>query len=125
MTYLALLRGINVGGKAKVEMARLKLTFEGLGYSSVKTFINSGNVVFNTTGISTKNLIANIEAAIEKDFGFHVPTIVRDLPTMEEVIKALPDAWQNDAEQRTDVLFLWEDADYDKVLDELPHKPGI
>jgi uncharacterized protein (DUF1697 family) len=49
MTYVALLRGINVGGNNKVEMKKLKTTFETLGFTSVVTYINSGNIIFNTS----------------------------------------------------------------------------
>ena len=51
MVYVALLRGINVGGKNIVEMARLKQAFEELGFTSVKTYINSGNVIFRAERI--------------------------------------------------------------------------
>ncbi len=48
MTYVALLRGINVGGNRKVEMKRLKATFERAGFADVRTYINSGNVIFGS-----------------------------------------------------------------------------
>ena len=71
MTYLALLRGINVGGKNKVEMARLKTLFESIGCGDVRTYINSGNVIFTSNRVAAR-LRTSIEKAIAKEFGFHV-----------------------------------------------------
>ena len=78
MTYLALLRGINVGGKNKVEMARLKTLFESIGCSDVRTYINSGNVIF-TNGRVAARLRTSIEKAIAQEFGFDVRVVLRDL----------------------------------------------
>src|SRR5260370_30248383 len=70
---IALLRGINVGGNKKVEMARLRALMEELGYGDVRTYVNSGNVVFSGPRRSEKHL----EAAIVKTFGFDVPVVLR------------------------------------------------
>ncbi len=68
MKYVAFLRGINVGGKNKVKMETLREVFSSLGFENVKTYINSGNVIFETVETAGKELAAKIESAIEKEF---------------------------------------------------------
>ena len=58
MVYIALLRGINVGGKNKIDMKLLKQTFEQVGMKDVVTYINTGNIIFSYSGISKKGTIA-------------------------------------------------------------------
>lgn len=106
--YVALLRGINVGGNNKVEMKKLRAIFEALGFSDVITYINSGNVIFASQRKDVGNFVAEIEAAIQKSFGFAVRVIVRDEKNIRAIEKAVPSAWSNDTKQRTDVLFLWD-----------------
>jgi uncharacterized protein (DUF1697 family) len=122
--YLALLRGINVGGKNKVEMARLKRLFESLGSSDVRTYINSGNVIFLDDRDSNK-LQRLIEKAIAAEFGFDVLVLVRDLASMTSVVKAIPASWKDDATMRCYVMFLWEEVDKRSVLKRLTIKEGL
>ncbi|MFT3751872.1 MAG: DUF1697 domain-containing protein [Paludibacter sp.] len=68
MIYVALLRGINVGGNNKVEMKKLKSTFELLGFTNVVTYINSGNIVFEDISKEQVVIVNEIEKAIKKDF---------------------------------------------------------
>jgi uncharacterized protein (DUF1697 family) len=88
---IAILRGINVGGKRKILMADLKSLFEGLGFKEVLTYIQSGNVIFTTeneTGsIETADLI---EKSIKNEFGFDVPVIVRSAGELENTLKNNP-----------------------------------
>jgi uncharacterized protein (DUF1697 family) len=83
---IALLRGINVGGNKRVEMARLRGLMEELGYRDVRTYVNSGNVVFSGPGRSEKHL----EAAIAKTFGFDVPVVLRSREEIADIIQANP-----------------------------------
>lgn len=106
--YVALLRGINVGGNNKVEMKKLREVFESLGFSSVSTYINSGNVVFASSE-KVDGLSKKIEKALEKTFGFAIRVVVRDAKNIQALIKKIPSHWKNDSEQRTDVLFLWDE----------------
>lgn len=112
--YVALLRGINVGGNNKVEMPRLKKAFESLGFSNVSTYINTGNVIFET---SRGGLAAVIEKALKNNFGFEIRVVVRDAKNIQKLCKILPPMWTNDADQKTDVLFLWDKYDSKKSLD--------
>jgi uncharacterized protein (DUF1697 family) len=106
MIYVALLRGINVGGKNKVEMARLKGVFEAAGLTDVMTYINSGNVVFSGRRQKVATLVDLLETAIAREFGFAIKVQVRDQAAIEAVVAALPDDWANDTTMRCDVLFL-------------------
>ncbi len=122
--YLALLRGINVGGKAKVEMGRLRKVFEELGCGNVSTYINSGNVIFTDTR-SDLELVRVIEAGIAKEFGLSVPVVVRSQAEIEVLLKKVPQEWTNNAEQKTDVLFLWAEVDKPSVVKSIDYKPEV
>jgi uncharacterized protein (DUF1697 family) len=122
MQYVALLRGINVGGNNRVDMRQLKTCFEHLGLSNVKTYINSGNVIFSDTTYTSAQLVSKLEKEIEQEFGLVVKVLIRDLPNLNKVVQALPDHWVNDDTNKCDVMFLWKNIDSPKILDELPIK---
>lgn len=124
MIYVALLRGINVGGNKKVDMGRLKDTFESVGAEKVRTYINSGNVIF-TDDRPIPDLAPILEKAIEEEFGFHVKVLLRSHQAIEAVVGAIPDHWVNDKTERTDVWFLWEDYDSPEIVSQLTIKDGI
>jgi len=109
MTYAALLRGINVGGNNKIDMKKLKLSFESLGFEKVVTYINSGNVIFKTDLEDLKLITEKIEAKILVDFGFSVKVIVTPKVDFENICKAAPVEWVNNDEIKCDVLFLWDE----------------
>ena len=85
MKYVAFLRGINVGGKNMIKMETLRGSFEALGFENVKTYINSGNIVFETARTDDKKLAERIEKAIENEFGLNIKTMVRSLIEIEEI----------------------------------------
>jgi uncharacterized protein (DUF1697 family) len=123
--YVALLRGINVGGGSRVEMARLKTCFEGLGYTRVRTYINSGNVLFESRAKDRRRLSRRIEVAIEREFGFPVRVLPRSDAEIDRLVKAIPRTWVNDDRMRCDVMFLWPDVDSRAVLREVPAQRGL
>jgi uncharacterized protein (DUF1697 family) len=125
MTYVALLRGINVGGNRKVGMAKLATVFERLGFTQVKTFIASGNVIFCSSMKERLKLIITIEAALEWEFGFSIPVLLRDLNEIAELVKDVPAAWVNDATMKCDVLFLQPEIDSPKILEQISRNPNI
>lgn len=87
MIYVALLRGINVGGSSVISMAELRKAFEELGFRDVKTVLASGNVLFETSASDPAELVRNIERGLAGVLGRDVPTIVRtleDLRTLRE-----------------------------------------
>jgi uncharacterized protein (DUF1697 family) len=120
MVYVALLRGINVGGKGMVPMARLKAIFEALGLKDVQTYINSGNVIFKSPQSNSSALTKRIEAAIKKDVGLTVRVLLRDLPQMKYLVAGIPRSWVNDGQMKCDVMFLWDEVDRPAVLRDLP-----
>ncbi len=125
MRYVALLRGINVGGKSKVEMAKLKKVFESLEFTNVLTYINSGNVLFETKKQSPSILISIIEKKLEAAFGFPIRTMVCTAEGLQKVAETIPSTWKNDSVQRTDVLFLWEKFDSKKTINLIVKREGV
>lgn len=125
MTYVALLRGINVGGSNKVDMKSLKAVFEAAGMTSVKTYINSGNVIFSTEIPDRARLAGMLEGAIEERFGFAVSVLLRDRDQLREEVHALPDDWSNDRTTKCDVLFLWDEVDRPAILEQLDFDPEM
>jgi uncharacterized protein (DUF1697 family) len=123
--YLALLRGINVGGNRKVDMKQLRETFERLGMDQVQTYINSGNVIFSAKPADAPDLKRALERAIKADFGFAVKVLLRDATDIAALLEALPDTWANDDAAKCDVIFLGEDVDAPEVLEQLVIKPDI
>ena len=123
--YVALLRGINVGGNNKVEMSVLKKIFEELGFSEVRTYINSGNVIFTTEKNNSEEIINAIETAIHKKFKFSVRVVIRDAKNIQRLCKEIPSHWTNDTEQKTDVLFLWDDYDTKNTLTIIAKNPVV
>jgi len=121
MKYVALLRGINAGKIRRVEMKKLQAVFAALGYMNISTYINSGNVIFSSK--KTPSIIQrDLEKNLKKEFGFAIPTLVKTEKEMQKIAQAIPATWQNDAQQRTDVAYLFKEADSNMIIDELPIK---
>ena len=102
--HIAFLRGINVGGH-RVKMDELRGLFEGLGFSSVSTFIASGNVVFESPDEDSAGLERQIEGHLEKELGYEVVTFIRSMAKLE-VIAALEPFGAADPDHSMYVVFL-------------------
>jgi len=89
-THVALLRGINVGGRNKVPMADLREVVAALGHTGVTTYIQSGNVLFSTADTDTAKLAAALESAIEDRFGLWSSVVVLSRDELAEVLAANP-----------------------------------
>lgn len=89
-TYVAFLRGINVGGNKKVAMSDLKKMLEKMKYTNIRTLLNSGNVVFDAPATPLTTLNATLEVQFEKTFGFTSAFIVRPMTEIETLIKLDP-----------------------------------
>lgn len=124
-TYVALLRGINVGGNNKVEMAKLKPLFESLGHTNVVTYINSGNVIFKTRKRDVNQLIDELQKGIKKTFKLDVPVVLRTQKSIEKVCNKTPSNWTNDKDSKTDVMFLWDQFASRKTLNLISTNPKI
>ena len=105
-TYLALLRGVNVGGKNKLPMKDLVDICLEAGCKNVRTFIQSGNVIFDATPRSLAQLPGKIAALITGRFGYQTPVMVRSLLQISEVVANNPFLKQGDTEEALHVLFL-------------------
>ncbi len=123
-TYVALLRGINVGGKTKVEMSKLKACFEQQGFSNVQTYINSGNVIFDSNK-SQAAVIKIIEDILKTSFGFDIKVVVRNFDQIQNLNAKIPKEWVNDIAMRTDVIFLRPEIDSKDILNKINIKPDI
>lgn len=125
MTYIAFLRGINVGGNAIVSMASIKEALAGIGMSDVRTYINSGNVIFSSQASAVARLTAKVEKALEQKTGIAIKALVMDGAALNKLVRSIPDGWVDDKTMRTYVLLLWKELDDRKVLDSLPSKPDV
>lgn len=114
MKYVALLRGINVGGNKKVPMVDLRDVFTDLGFRNVSTYINSGNVIFES---AKKPNVANIEQALAQTFGFELRIVLRSKENILHLARGIPMSWHNNQDEKTDILFLWQDFDSKDSLD--------
>lgn len=86
--YIAFLRGINVSGQKIIKMETLRKVLDENGYSDVKTYIQSGNVLFSSQIQDTNLLILKIENLIEKSFGFHVEAVLRRYTEIESLVNS-------------------------------------
>ncbi len=90
ITYIAILRGVNVSGHRMIKMDALRKMFEELDFQNVQTYIQSGNVVFRDKNKNQKEIEKKIHKAIEEKFGFDVPVIVRDYREVKQIISKNP-----------------------------------
>lgn len=112
MRYVLLLRGINVGGKNKVSMNDLKMNIGELGYQNVVTYINSGNVIFDTDdNIETVKIKI---AEMLKNVFFPIQYVIITREEYLEEVSNLPE-WWNETLARKDVLFYSDEVDYEKL----------
>jgi uncharacterized protein (DUF1697 family) len=124
MKFIALLRGINVGGNNSVAMPDLKVCFEAIGFKNVVTYINSGNVIFEYEQEDAVELAEKCEKAIEKQFGFHV---VCSVITTDELLEALKHApkWWNNGDAKHNAIFVIAPKKADEIVAEIGEaKPG-
>lgn len=123
--FVALLRGVNVGGNNMISMKSLKESFENLGFANVTTYINSGNIIFKTKEADPRKLETKIEQMLEREYELTSKVVVRSLSEMESVVKNLPKNWGADKDWRYNVVFLRHSIDSDKILDELEVRKDI
>jgi uncharacterized protein (DUF1697 family) len=125
MRYVALLRGINVGGKSLIRMADLRECVEGLGYDDVSTFIASGNVLFGTAVRDVAKLESAIERALERRFDLPIAVVVRSRADLGRVVKAIPQRWIGNDSMRVNVAFLRRTLDGRKLAREHEPREGV
>lgn len=114
MKYAAFLRGINVGGKNMIKMELLREMFSSLGFENVKSYINSGNVIFETAETDDKFLSDQITVAIKSTFSFNINVTTRKMTEVENLVKNNPFAGQFENDKDLHVFFLDEDLPDEK-----------
>ena len=126
MRYLALLRGINVGGKNIIRMSDLRRVFEGVGCTDVTTYIQSGNVLFESAIKSTALLSVSIEGALAAEFAGDFPVVVLSRRQLERVTKNAPPGVGADlARYRYDVVFVKPPLRAALILPTVSLKAGV
>lgn len=118
--HIAFLRGINVSGKNKVSMAKLKEGFEQLGFQEVKTYLNSGNVIFSSDGDDVRNFTNQIETMIKSQFGLDIPVFVISKEELEDILHNAPDWWGSENKEIYDnLIFIMPPATFAEVFKEI------
>jgi uncharacterized protein (DUF1697 family) len=123
--FVALLRGVNVGGNSMISMRALKESFEATGFTNVATYINSGNIIFTTKENDARKLERKIEQMLSRNHQLGSKVVVRSLAEMEKLVKNLPPSWDGDSKWRYNVIFLRHSIDSEKILADLPIKSDI
>ncbi len=121
MKFVALLRGINVGKSVQVSMKELKSTLEQVGLSHVVTYLNSGNVLFNSQK-SQPEITRLLEETLEQQYQQKIATLVKTGAEIIQIAQAIPAGWNNDQTQQTYVAYLFKDAADPNIIAELPIK---
>lgn len=126
--YVVLLRGVNVGGNHRLPKAEFRSVLENLGCEDVEVYINSGNAVLTHDHMPP---VETVQAALERHFGFTIPTLVLPGQQIKAIADAIPHAWTNDSPKpdksgnKSDVLYLFDDVDTADTITQLGHKPEV
>ena len=124
--YVALLRGINVGGKNLIKMPALKSCFEANGFEDVVTYIQSGNVVFASPETRAVGLTRRIEAMLAESFAYQATVVVRNRTQMRAIVDRAPKGFGAEpARYRYDVIFLKQPLTAKVAMKSVPTKPGV
>ena len=118
--YGALLRGINISGKNKVVMAELKKEIESLMFENVKTYLNSGNVIFSSQEENIEKIIKQIEAMLKKKYDFEIPIFVLEQERLKDILEHAPSWWGSDDKAIYDnLIFMIPPVTFEKVFEEI------
>jgi uncharacterized protein (DUF1697 family) len=124
--YVALLRGINVGGNNLIKMTALKACVEGLGFADVVTYIASGNVLFSSREAGRAKLIARIEKALAAAFAYRASVVLRSERELRQIVERAPRGFGADpASYRYDVLFLKPPLTAAAAIKDVPANPVV
>jgi uncharacterized protein (DUF1697 family) len=124
--YLALLRGINVGGKNIIKMVDLKASFESIGFSDVTTYIQSGNVAFASAEKDNARLTEKIERALSKRFNYTSRLVLVAHSEMKKIVAGAPKEFGDDPDTyRYDVIFLKEPLTPTKAMEQVSVREGV
>lgn len=118
--YIAFLRGVNISGRNKVIMAELKKGVERLGYEEVKTYLNSGNVIFSSNENDIGSVTKRIVMMIKSQFDLDIPVFVIAKEKLEDILRNAPDWWGNaDKEIYDNLILIMPPATFADVFNEI------
>ncbi len=124
--YVALLRGINVGGNNIIRMTDLKACFESLGLQDVSTYIQSGNIIFGTNESGTVKLTNRIESALSKAFNYKSRLVLRSKQQMKAIVSKAPTGFGSKPDTyRYDVIFLKEPLTAARAMKSVSTREGV
>jgi Uncharacterized protein conserved in bacteria len=124
--FIALLRGINVGGKNVIKMEQLKQVFDDMGFSDVRTYIQSGNVIFQTSESDKLKLTDRIETQLQNNFSAEIKTLVLTADDLAETVENAPENFGTEPERfRYDVWFLLPPTKVNDVVSNLDLREGV
>lgn len=115
-TFLALIRGINVGGNALIKMADLKVALEKCGLRSVQTYIQSGNVIFQSDNPDTQTLTRQIENCIKTSFTINAAVVVFEKERWRRIIQNAPATWGRDKDWKHNLLVLVDSTQISEAM---------
>lgn len=117
--YIALLRGINVGGKNKVAMSELKELFIQNGFQNVVTYINSGNIIFSSNRIDEEKLTKECERLICNKFKMNIPVFVIAFHDLLTALHHAPSWWDQEKDAKHNAIFVLPSVTVDEVFQEI------
>jgi uncharacterized protein (DUF1697 family) len=124
MQYAAFLRGVNVGGNGIIKMADLKTAVEKAGFSGVKTYIQSGNIILSSAETDVLQIAASLEKIILRTFKIVSPTVVITRARLENVLKQAPPEWEKE-DLRRYIAFVLAPVTVPDVIGDFEIKPGV
>ena len=118
--YIALLRGINIGGKNKIDMTELKEGFAEPGFTEVTTYLNSGNVIFSSAMDDKTALSNKVKRMIKDRFNLDIPVFIVLQEKLKDLLNNAPDWWGDDNKDIYDnIIFLMPPLSYEEFFDEI------
>lgn len=116
MKYIALLRGINISGKNKISMSELKVELENNKYQNVVTYLNSGNIIFESNIDNKETIMKAIYKIIKNRFNLEIPVFIMTTSELEDALKHNPDWWGTDNKEIYDnLIFIIPPTKYEEV----------
>ncbi|MGG0823398.1 DUF1697 domain-containing protein [Paenibacillus turicensis] len=117
--YIALLRGINVGGKNKISMPELKKAFEEIGYQEVTTYINSGNVIFSSSHEDQVEIRGKCERAISEKFNLNITVTIISVEDLSSALDHAPTWWDTNPESKHNAIFVIPPATAIEIMEQV------
>ena len=115
MKYIVLLRGINISGKNKISMGELKNKLENLNYENVITYLNSGNIILETSQ-NKDEIVINVHTMIKNEFNLDIPVFVINKDELEDLLNNKPNWWDKDnKENYSNIIFIMKPHTFEEI----------